>query len=121
MQRLQHVARAIEPVAAAPAAAGKLSANKLDLTTTIELRDGLTMPLFGLGTWKAESGGECREACDAALAEGYNLLDTASGYNNEEDVGAAIKDSGRPREEIYVVTKHSGDHGYDETLAALDE
>jgi diketogulonate reductase-like aldo/keto reductase len=121
MQRLQHVARAIEPLSAALVAAGKISSNRLDLSTTIQLRDGLTMPLFGLGTWRAESGGECREACDAALEMGYNMLDTASGYNNEEDVGAAIQESSRAREDIYVVTKHSGDHGYDATLVALDE
>jgi diketogulonate reductase-like aldo/keto reductase len=108
-------------VQASPTAANKLSPGKLELTSTIELRDGGKMPIFGLGTWRAESGGECREACDAALAMGYNLLDTASGYNNEEDVGAAITASGRAREDIYVVTKHSGDHGHAETLAACEE
>ena len=119
MQRLRRVADAV--VAPSPSAANALSPGKLDLSTTVELRDGGRIPIFGLGTWRAEAGGECREACDAALETGYNLLDTASGYNNEEDVGAAIKESGRKRDEIYVVTKHSGDHGYAETLAACEE
>jgi diketogulonate reductase-like aldo/keto reductase len=118
MRRLGHVADAV--IQRSPTAANTLSRGKLDLNTTVELRDGGKIPIFGLGTWRAESGGECREACDAALATGYQLLDTASGYDNEEDVGAAIAESGRSREEIYVVTKHSSAHGYAETLAACD-
>ena len=119
MRRLGHVADAVM-IQRSPTAANTLSRGKLDLNTTVELRDGGKIPIFGLGTWRAESGGECREACDAALATGYQLLDTASGYDNEEDVGAAIAESGRSREEIYVVTKHSSAHGYAETLAACE-
>ena len=119
MQRLGHVVGAV--IQRSPAAANSISPpGKLGLNTTVELRDGGKIPIFGLGTWRAESGGECREACDAALKTGYQLLDTASGYNNEEDVGAAIAESGRSRDQIYVVTKHSGAHGYAETLAACD-
>ena len=45
----------------------------------------------------------------------------ASGYDNEEDVGAAIRESGRARENIFVVTKNSGGHSREETIQALDD
>lgn len=51
---------------------------------------------------------------------GYRLVDTAAIYGNEEDVGRAIKDSGVPRDQVYVITKlWDTEHGYDRTLAAL--
>jgi diketogulonate reductase-like aldo/keto reductase len=58
----------------------------------------------------------------AALRVGYRLVDTARAYRNEEDVGAAIRDSGVPRDEVFVTTKlWNSDHGYDATLRACDE
>lgn len=67
---------------------------------------------FGLGTWLSTGKGECKGAVLEALKSGYRLIDTAAMYDNEEDVGEAIKESKIPREELFVVTKLStDDHG----------
>jgi diketogulonate reductase-like aldo/keto reductase len=79
------------------------------------------MPIFGLGTYQARQG-EAQEAVLHALKIGYRLIDTASMYGNEEDVGEAIRRCGLPREEIFVTTKlWNSDHGYDKALAAFEE
>ncbi|MDI3309201.1 MAG: aldo/keto reductase [Acetobacteraceae bacterium] len=62
------------------------------------------MPRLGLGTWPMQ-GAECRAAVESALGLGYRHIDTAEMYGNEEAVGAAIKASGIPRDEIYLTTK----------------
>jgi 2,5-diketo-D-gluconate reductase A len=62
------------------------------------------MPLVGLGTWQMK-GARCREAVRYALEVGYRHLDTATIYRNEREVGQAIRDSGVPREEVFVTTK----------------
>src|SRR4051812_47452648 len=70
----------------------------------VELASGTTMPLLGLGTWQA--GG--RRAVDAvrhALVLGYRLVDTATMYGNEREVGQALAESGVRREEVFVTTK----------------
>lgn len=91
------------------------------LRTTVELRGGVAMPRFGLGVWQASPGGEAKRAVLEALRVGYRLVDTASAYRNEEDVGAAVRESGIPREEIFVTTKlWNTDHGHDKTLRAFD-
>jgi len=65
--------------------------------------------------------GEAYAAVLTALAMGYRHIDTATRYENEEDVGLAIQDSGIPREDIFVTTKlWFNDHGYEEALAACD-
>ena len=70
------------------------------------------IPSFGLGVWQMSEGGECRSAVKHAINNGYRLIDTARSYANETETGAAIRDSGVAREEIFVVTKlrrpHSG-------------
>ncbi len=71
-------------------------------TTTIP--PGVTLPLVGLGTWEAR-GGEAYRAVRTALDEGYRLIDTATAYGNEDQVGRAVRESGVPREEIVVTTK----------------
>lgn len=71
----------------------------------VELQNGVVMPRLGFGTWQAEDGQECYEAVLKALEVGYRHIDTASIYKNEESVGRAIKDSGIPRDEIFVTTK----------------
>ncbi len=63
------------------------------------------MPSFGLGVFKSEDGSEVENAIKWALENGYRHIDTASVYRNEEGVGRAIKNSGLPREEIFVTTK----------------
>mmetsp|Transcript_30439 Transcript_30439/g.49621 ORF Transcript_30439/g.49621 Transcript_30439/m.49621 type:complete len:300 (-) Transcript_30439:37-936(-) len=78
---------------------------------SIDTRDrlpstGNMIPRFGLGTWLSEGKGEAYNAVTIALRNGYRLIDTAALYNNEEDVGRAIKEVSKiPRNEIYVVTK----------------
>jgi len=81
----------------------------------------MQIPPIGLGVWQA-SPEDCRRAVSAALRIGYRHIDTARIYGNEADVGAAIKDSGIPRDQIFVTTKlWNDDQGYDTALRAFDE
>lgn len=91
------------------------------LQSRVELNHGGAIPLLGLGTFRSPAGEATREAVGWALEEGYRHVDTAALYRNEADVGAAIRESGVPREDVFVTTKlHKDDHGYDEALAAFD-
>ena len=93
----------------------------LTIESMIKLNDGMTMPLFGLGVWRLESGKETRDAVSYALELGYIHFDTASMYNNEEDVGVAIQESSLPREKLFITTKvNSSELGYDSTLEACE-
>jgi|TARA_B110000263_G_scaffold22402_1_gene17472 diketogulonate reductase-like aldo/keto reductase len=93
----------------------------LTIESRIKLNDGMTMPLFGLGVWRLESGKETRDAVSYALELGYKHIDTASMYNNEEDVGVAIQESSLPREKLFITTKvNSSELGYDSTLEACE-
>jgi len=84
------------------------------------LNNGVKMPWLGFGTYRAENGAELIEAVKEALRIGYRHIDTASFYGNEEEVGIAIKKSGVPREEIFLVSKiWMSDHGYEKTLQAF--
>lgn len=69
------------------------------------LNNGQKIPAVGLGTWRATEEGAARNAVKVALQNGYRHIDAAAIYGNEEEVGQGIKDSGVPREEIYVTTK----------------
>jgi 2,5-diketo-D-gluconate reductase A len=71
---------------------------------TVELASGARMPLLGLGTWQARG----REAADAvlrALELGYRLIDTATMYGNEREIGRAVAESGVRRDELFMTTK----------------
>ncbi|MDX2969537.1 aldo/keto reductase [Kribbella solani] len=72
---------------------------------TRTLSNGTELPLFGLGVWQVDDGAECERAVTWALEAGYRLIDTAQAYQNEASVGRAIRDSGIPREEIFLTTK----------------
>lgn len=86
------------------------------------LNNGQTMPRFGLGVYKVEEGKEVTDSVINALEAGYRLIDTAAFYKNEVGVGKAIKESGLPREEIFVTTKvWNTDQGYDQTLRAFEK
>jgi 2,5-diketo-D-gluconate reductase A len=63
------------------------------------------MPLLGLGVWQVPDGPECVNAVRWALELGYRHIDTAQAYGNEASVGRALRDSGVPREEVFVTTK----------------
>jgi diketogulonate reductase-like aldo/keto reductase len=69
------------------------------------LADGNEIPLLGLGVWQVDNGRECEDAVRAALELGYRHIDTAQAYGNERSVGNALRDSGVPREEVYITTK----------------
>ncbi|WP_238650459.1 aldo/keto reductase [Paenibacillus piscarius] len=72
---------------------------------TVTLNNGVKMPLLGFGVYQIPDAEECENAVYEALMAGYRLIDTASGYLNEEAVGRAIKRSGVPREELFITTK----------------
>lgn len=92
--------------------------NLNDRTT---LNNGVHMPWFGLGVYKAE-GDEVIQSVQHAIRHGYRSIDTASFYGNEEGVGIGIRQSGVPREDIFVTTKvWNDDQGYDSTLNAFEE
>ena len=69
------------------------------------LADGSVMPTLGFGVWQVPPGGECQNAVRSALELGYRHIDTAQAYGNEESVGRALRDSGVPREEVFLTTK----------------
>jgi 2,5-diketo-D-gluconate reductase A len=71
---------------------------------TVALDPGRPMPLVGLGTWQM-TGARCQTAVRYALEVGYRHIDTASIYRNEREVGRAVRDSGVPREQLFVTTK----------------
>ncbi len=88
-------------------------------TRTVTLNSGHVMPINGLGTYSLH-GDECRNAVAAALDSGVRLFDTAHAYGNETELGEAIRASGVPREEIFVITKLYPDQ-YANAGAAIDE
>lgn len=73
-------------------------------TRTVMLNSGYEMPIYGIGTYSL-TGETCVESITAALNSGVRLIDTAYMYHNEESVGEAVRNSGIPREEIFVITK----------------
>ena len=92
-----------------------------NINSRINLSDGNTIPLFGLGVWAAQSGRETYDATLYALQTGYRHIDTAEMYGNEKDVGDALNDSGLKRDEVFVTTKlWDPDKGYDHALKAFD-
>ena len=73
--------------------------------TTRTLADDNQIPLLGLGVWQVPKGPECEQAVRWALELGYRHIDTAQAYGNEESVGRALRDSGVPRDEVFITTK----------------
>jgi diketogulonate reductase-like aldo/keto reductase len=69
------------------------------------LADGNEIPLLGLGVWQVPDGPECENAVRWALEAGYRHVDTAQAYGNERSVGNALRDSGVPREDVFITTK----------------
>ncbi len=89
---------------------------------TYTMNNGLTIPAVGFGTYQAKDGDEVYNAVRIALEAGYRHIDTATLYRNEESIGRAIKDSGIPREELFIITKlWNYAHGYEEAKAAFPE
>jgi diketogulonate reductase-like aldo/keto reductase len=71
----------------------------------LALADGTQIPALGLGVWQVQSGKECEDAVRWALEAGYRHIDTAQAYGNEESVGRGLRDSGVPREQVFITTK----------------
>lgn len=72
--------------------------------STVTLANGVRMPLVGLGTFQM-GGRAVRDALPWALEAGYRHVDTATMYRNESDIGAALRENGLPREELFITTK----------------
>ena len=88
----------------------------------IQLNNGILMPQFGLGTFLQPSDEVCEQSCLTALKAGYRHIDTAHAYNDEAGVGRAVKESGIPREEIWITSKlWPTEYGEGKTLKAIDE
>ena len=75
------------------------------MTTSVFLNNDRTMPLLGLGLYKATADDEAENAIAAAVKNGYRLIDTASAYKNEEFVGRGIAKCGVPRKDLFITTK----------------
>ncbi|MBM7652713.1 aldo/keto reductase [Neobacillus cucumis] len=85
------------------------------------LNNGVEMPILGFGVFQVPDPAQCEQAVSEALESGYRLIDTAAAYMNEEAVGAAIKKSGIPREELFITTKlWVQDAGYENAKKAFD-
>lgn len=84
------------------------------------LNNGVKMPMEGFGVYQVPEAAMCEQAVCDALAAGYRLIDTAAAYFNEEAVGAAIRKSGIPREELFITTKlWIQDAGYENAKKAF--
>lgn len=91
----------------------------LHLQSTTTLHNGVEMPRFGLGVFQVKDGEEVYNSVKWALEHGYKSIDTAAIYRNEEGVGRAIKDSGIPRDELFITSKlWNSDQGYEEAFQA---
>lgn len=89
---------------------------------SLSLRSGTEIPTLGLGVWQTPPGASTRSAVLAAIEAGYRHVDTARIYGNEDDVGAAVRESGVARRELFVTTKlWNADQGYDAALRAFDQ
>src|SRR5947209_9187278 len=88
---------------------------------TLTLNIGVEMPALGLGVFQTPPE-ETRDAVSAALESGYRHIDTAAAYDNERQVGEAVRSSGLDRSEVFLETKiWISDYGYDQTLHGFDK
>ena len=88
----------------------------------VELNNGLLMPQFGLGTFLQPNDSVCDNSVTTALKAGYRHIDTAHAYGDERGVGQAVKDSGIPREEIWITSKlWPSEYGEGITMKAIDK
>ncbi|MDM5335076.1 aldo/keto reductase [Ureibacillus composti] len=93
----------------------------MTISKTITLANGVEMPRLGYGVFRMKEHDVAYQGVIEALNAGYRAIDTAAIYENEEAVGKAIKDSGVPREELFITTKvWNADQGFDNTLRAFE-
>lgn len=87
----------------------------------VQLNNGILMPRFGLGTFLQPNDSVCYNSVSTALNAGYRHIDTAHAYGDERGVGLAVKESGIPRNEIWITSKlWPSEYGEGKTLAAID-
>lgn len=87
----------------------------------VQLNNGILMPRFGLGTFLQPNDSVCYNSVSTALKAGYRHIDTAHAYGDERGVGLAVKESGIPRNEIWITSKlWPSEYGEGKTLAAID-
>lgn len=88
---------------------------------TVKLNNGIEMPVLGFGVYQVEPK-EAEQVVADALQTGYRSIDTAAAYENEESVGRAVKNSGIPREELFITTKlWIQDAGYENAKKAFEK
>ena len=88
----------------------------------MKLANGHTIPVPGFGTFKTPDGEVCVKAVRDAIAAGYTHIDTAAIYGNECSVGEGVRQSGKPREELFITSKvWNAERGYDKTLRACEK
>ena len=93
-------------------------ANQLYMT----MNDGHRIPVVGLGTWKSEPGSATYNAVLDSIKAGYRHIDTARAYDNESDVGRAVKDVDINRNDLFITTKlWNKDQGYDTAIEACEK
>jgi len=80
---------------------------------SIPLNDGYSIPGIAFGTWNLGNGQGVIDQVDQALANGFDHIDTAQMYRNEAEVGAALRESGLSRADVFITTKYSGSDGLD--------
>ena len=86
-----------------------------------KLNNGVMIPRLGLGVYQSPPGQVTQKAVEYALKTGYRHIDTARIYNNESDVGSALRNSGIRREDVFITTKlWNSDQGYETALKACD-
>lgn len=91
------------------------------LQETFTLPNGVEIPKIGLGTWFA-NGDEAINIVKKSVDAGYRHIDSAQAYQNEREMGEAIKNSGVPREEIFITTKLAAEiKSYDSAVKSIDE
>lgn len=87
---------------------------------TVTLNNGVKMPIMGFGVYQIPDYDECKRSVLTALEAGYRSIDTAQAYRNEKAVGDAIRESGIPRNEIFITTKlWISDYGYEKAKKAF--
>jgi len=93
----------------------------MNTSDLITLNNGVRIPQRGFGVFQVPAA-DTQRAVEQALEIGYRHIDTAAAYNNEAGVGAAVRATGLPRDEVFVTTKlRNGEHGYEFALKAYDD
>lgn len=88
----------------------------------MQLSNGCTIPSLGFGTFLTPDGDVCVNAVKEAIAAGYIHIDTAAVYGNERSVGEGVRQSGKPRGELFITSKvWNSERGYDKTLRACEK